>query len=118
MTSSKRRKMNKKDVEDLNSNSSNSMISEEILDVDTFIGGSGDENNSKSDEEYFNYKVDHSNKLLIRLDSMRNDETMCDYEIKCNGESFFCHKFVLIAMSDFFKAMLTGNEIFFFILYF
>jgi hypothetical protein len=99
--------MNKKDIEDLSSNTSNgsnSMISEQILDVDTFID---ENNNNKSYEEFC--KVDHSNKLLMRLDSMRNNESMCDYEIKCNGESFLCHKFVLIAMSDFFKAMLTGN---------
>jgi hypothetical protein len=108
MTSIKRRKMNKKDIEDLNSNasiSSSSMTnSEAILDEDGFIAGE----NNKSDEENFNYKADHSNKLLMRLDSMRNNESMCDYEIKCNGESFLCHKCILIAMSDFFKAMLTG----------
>lgn len=48
------------------------------------------------------YKTDHSIKLLSSLNNMRNDESLCDYEIRVNGKSFFCHKFLLIAMSDFF----------------
>lgn len=55
------------------------------------------------------FKTDHSNKLLNILDKQRNDESLCDYEIRCNGKSFFCHKCVLIAMSDFFKAMFLSS---------
>jgi hypothetical protein len=55
------------------------------------------------------FKSDHSSHLLRILDSMRGDKSLCDYEIRVNGESFFCHKCILIAMSDFFRAMLTGS---------
>ncbi len=55
------------------------------------------------------FKTDHSIKLLQILNSQRNDESLCDYEIRINEESLFCHKCVLIAMSDFFSVMLTGN---------
>lgn len=51
---------------------------------------------------------EHSKNLLKILNSMRDDESLCDYEIRVNGKSFYCHKFILIAASDFFKAMLTG----------
>jgi hypothetical protein len=55
------------------------------------------------------FKNDHSSNLLKILDSMRGDRSLCDYEIRVNGESFSCHKCILIAMSDFFRAMLTGS---------
>lgn len=52
---------------------------------------------------------DYSNKLLGILNSMRDNSTLCDYEIRINDESIACHKFMLIAMSDFFRVMLTGS---------
>jgi hypothetical protein len=55
------------------------------------------------------FKSDHSSNLLKMLDKMRSDKLLCDYEIRVNGKSFFCHKCILIAMSDFFRAMLTGS---------
>lgn len=53
--------------------------------------------------------VEYSNGLLKRLNSMRDDQSLCDYEIRVNGQTFHCHKFILIAMSDFFRLMLTGS---------
>ena len=55
------------------------------------------------------YKSDYSRQLLNKLNEMRNDSKLCDYEIRCNGQLFNAHKCVLIAVSDFFKAMLTGT---------
>jgi kelch-like protein 9/13 len=52
---------------------------------------------------------DYSSNLLKQLNSMRNDRSLCDYEIRVNGESFSCHKCILIAISDFFRLMLTTN---------
>lgn len=54
------------------------------------------------------FRTDHFSSLLNRLNLMRNEETLCDYEIKCNEKTFHCHKFILIAMSDFFKTMLSS----------
>ena len=54
-------------------------------------------------------KTDHSSSLLKKLNLMRDDENLCDYEIRINGKLFYCHKCLLIATSDFFKAMLTGK---------
>ena len=62
------------------------------------------------------FKKDHSSKLLKILNSQRNDKSLCDYEIRVNGESFYCHKCVLISMSDFFNVMLTGT-FFIFVMY-
>ena len=56
-----------------------------------------------------NSEYEHSFNLLKSLNLMRDNKSLCDYEIQVNGKSFYCHKFVLIAMSDFFKAMLTGT---------
>lgn len=62
------------------------------------------ENNLKE----FNSNENHSLMLLKKLNTMRtNEHELCDYEIRVNGESFYCHRCVLIAASDFFKAMLT-----------
>ncbi len=55
------------------------------------------------------FNTDHSIKLLKILNSQRENESMCDYEIIVNEESFYCHKCILIAMSDFFSVMLNGN---------
>jgi hypothetical protein len=47
-------------------------------------------------------------KLLKTLNSMRNDKALCDFEIKCENDSFYCHKCLLIATSDYFRVLLTG----------
>jgi hypothetical protein len=54
------------------------------------------------------FKSDHAVQLMNKLNSMRSNSLYCDYEIRVNGHSFHCHKFILIATSDFFKAMLSG----------
>jgi hypothetical protein len=48
-------------------------------------------------------------KLLSKLSSMRDDQSLCDYQIRVNNYCFNVHKCLLIAVSDFFKAMLTGK---------
>jgi hypothetical protein len=50
-------------------------------------------------------------KLMGKFNLMRNDKTLCDYEIRCNGHKcvFNAHKCVLTIVSDFFKVMLTGK---------
>ena len=55
------------------------------------------------------YKSDYSKQLLNKLNQTRTDSTLCDYEIHCNGRIFNAHKCILISVSDFFKAMLTGK---------
>ena len=52
-----------------------------------------------------NYSID----LLNKLNEMRNESKLCDYEIRVNETKLNAHKFILIAISDFFKAMLTGD---------
>jgi hypothetical protein len=52
--------------------------------------------------------TDHAAQLMHKLNTMRSNSMLCDYEIRVNGHSFHCHKFILIATSDFFKAMLSG----------
>lgn len=55
------------------------------------------------------FKSDYSKQLLTKLNQTRNDSTLCDYEIRCNSRVFNAHKCILMSVSDFFKAMLTGN---------
>jgi len=63
-------------------------------------------NLTKTTNDY-DMNSEHSKLLLQTLNEMRDNESLCDYEIRVNGQSFYCHKCLLIAMSDFFKAMLT-----------
>jgi len=55
------------------------------------------------------FKLNFSMELLSRLNQMRGDPKLCDYEIRVNGITLNVHKFILIAVSDFFKCMLTGE---------
>ena len=48
------------------------------------------------------FNTDHSKKLLKILNSQRENESLCDYEIKVYNESFHCHKCVLIVNIYFF----------------
>ena len=51
----------------------------------------------------------HAWHILDMLNKQRNEPDLCDYEIHVNERVFYCHKCVLIGVSDFFKAMLTGS---------
>jgi len=51
-----------------------------------------------------NYAV----KLLEKLSLMRDKPELCDFRIDINNKQLFCHKFLLIATSDYFKVMFNG----------
>ncbi|CAF0832223.1 unnamed protein product [Adineta steineri] len=48
-------------------------------------------------------------KLLEKFSLMREKPELCDFCIHINSKRLYCHKFLLIAMSDYFKAMFNGN---------
>jgi len=52
----------------------------------------------------------HASHMLKLLNSQRVEPSLCDYQIHLNGRTFYCHKCVLIAVSDFFRAMLTSSS--------
>lgn len=52
----------------------------------------------------FNY----AQHCLSQLSSMRQQADRCDFCIRINQKEFWCHKFLLIAVSDYFKAMFDG----------
>jgi hypothetical protein len=39
---------------------------------------------------------------------MRDKPELCDFRIDINNKHLFCHKFLLIATSDYFKTMFNG----------
>ena len=51
----------------------------------------------------------HSQYLLKALSLLRQDEELCDIELRVGGTKVFAHKVVLAAVSDYFKAMFTGK---------
>lgn len=51
-----------------------------------------------------NYAV----KLLEKFSLMRERPELCDFRLDVNDEQFYCHKFLLIATSDYFKVMFNG----------
>jgi hypothetical protein len=51
-----------------------------------------------------NYAV----KLLEKFSLMRDKPELCDFRIDINDKHFYCHKFLLIATSDYFKIMFNG----------
>ena len=51
----------------------------------------------------------YSSNLLDLLNSQRGDRSLCDYEIRVENASFYCHKCVLVGISDFFRAMLSSQ---------
>lgn len=53
--------------------------------------------------------MEHASKMMGILNSMRKTPNLCDYEIRVNGEVIPCHKNLLMAVSDFFRVMLTGS---------
>ncbi len=51
----------------------------------------------------------YAKKILHLLNSQRNDPSLCDYEVIVDGQTFNCHKCVLISISEFFRIMLTSS---------
>lgn len=51
----------------------------------------------------------YATNLLHELSSMREQKQFCDLCLRVNGHDYFCHKFLLIAASDYFKAMFTSS---------
>ena len=63
------------------------------------------------DEHVFDPKrtSTYATRLLKQLSSMRDQAELCDFCIIVNGRQFFCHRFLLFASSDYFKAMFNGS---------
>ena len=55
-----------------------------------------------------NYAV----KLLEKFSLMRERPELCDFRLDINDKQFYCHKFLLIATSDYFKVMFNGMSSF------
>jgi len=53
--------------------------------------------------------TDHSSRLVSGLDALRTAGTLCDYTIIAGGLEMHVHRAVLVACSDYFRAMLTGD---------
>jgi hypothetical protein len=53
-------------------------------------------------------------KLLEKFSLMRDRPELCDFRIDINDKKLYCHKFLLIATSDYFKVMFNGRSKFFF----
>ena len=51
----------------------------------------------------------HAGLVMDLMNRQRSDPSLCDYEIRVCERSFYCHKCILIGLSDFFKVMLTGS---------
>ena len=51
----------------------------------------------------------YASRLLKQLSSMRDQAELCDFCVVVNGKEFFCHRFLLFASSDYFKAMFNGS---------
>ncbi|CAF1510725.1 unnamed protein product [Rotaria magnacalcarata] len=51
----------------------------------------------------------YATKLLEKFSLMRDKPDLCDFRIDINDKHFYCHKFLLIATSDYFKAMFNGH---------
>lgn len=50
----------------------------------------------------------YATKLLEKLSAMRDKPELCDFRIDVNNKQFHCHKFLLMATSDYFKTMFNG----------
>jgi hypothetical protein len=50
----------------------------------------------------------YAKNVLGKLSLMRDNTDLCDFRIDINNKKFLCHKFFLIATSDYFKAMFNG----------
>ena len=47
-------------------------------------------------------------KLLEKFSRMRDKPELCDFRIDINGKQLYCHKFLLMATSDYFNVMFNG----------
>ena len=52
---------------------------------------------------------DYSSKLILGLDHLRSTGVLCDYTIVAGGLQMQVHRVVMVACSDYFRAMLTGD---------
>lgn len=52
--------------------------------------------------------TNYAKNFLNKLSLMRNNIESCDFRIDINNKQLLCHKFLLIAASDYFKAMFNG----------
>lgn len=53
--------------------------------------------------------ANYANKLLEKLSLMRHKPNLCDFRIDINEKHLYCHKFLLIATSDYFKVLFNGH---------
>ncbi|CAF3894793.1 unnamed protein product [Rotaria sordida] len=53
--------------------------------------------------------LNYATQLLEKFSSMRDIPELCDFCIDINDKHLYCHKFLLIATSDYFKAMFNGH---------
>jgi len=51
----------------------------------------------------------YPSQLLAGLDTLRKIPTQCDYTVRAGGLLMHAHRAVLIAGSDYFRALLTGD---------
>ena len=51
----------------------------------------------------------HSSAILTTLRQLFRQEQLCDYTVIAEGQTFHTHRTVLAAVSDYFRAMLTGR---------
>jgi hypothetical protein len=65
-------------------------------------------NNSTSARTSLTTARNYAKNVLGKLSLMRDKFDLCDFRIDINNKQFLCHKFLLIAMSDYFKAMFNG----------
>jgi hypothetical protein len=52
--------------------------------------------------------INYAQSCLSKLSLMRTNTDLCDFRIDVNNKQYLCHKFLLIAASDYFKAMFNG----------
>lgn len=65
--------------------------------------------NSTSARPSVNTVSNYAKNILAQLSLMRDNVELCDFRIDINNKHFLCHKFLLIATSDYFKAMFNGS---------
>lgn len=54
------------------------------------------------------HATNYATKLLEKFSSMRDKPDLCDFRIDINNEHLYCHKFLLMATSDYFKVLFNG----------
>lgn len=61
------------------------------------------------DDDHRSMSNNYAVKLLEKLSHMRTNSDQCDFRIDINDKQFYCHRFLLIATSDYFKVLFNGN---------